>query len=515
MTKWMVVQITEERPELTDNENSLCLPIVADVEQATGDELLNLIETDAYEQGKQVQQFLFTHHIKRLDVTISGQRTHDKAVACQVVFDGKDPLTFITRFGAVRIPIQQAHCQAHNQDFTPLNRILPSHQGCLTTPGVQELSCLFAALCPSYELGNQLLAIALQEPKLLSTSKSECLVETHGRAWRKQELTEANEVLKATAKTDIPSLPLQSAPAPRRSTLGDELLEQVRQKLANVELEEPAAGLSKLDWKRIVTMAQANLANEETDWFAELGPTLRPGEVVLLLDGILVKGRPKGSKIEECCARIATPEGFLYISGPGQEFQLKVQAALKQLTTHPAIAKLTVIADGARTIRTFYAAELKDWVCVTELILDWYHLQKKCHQLLSMVCHGRQERAQVEDQLYPLLWQGDVDTAGQLLETLRSKARHVDKLDELLGYLDKHRTEIPNYDQRRANCQFNGAGMVEKENDLLVARRQKHRGMQWIAKGADFICALRTLWFNGLWASFWKSNLTTSFAMAG
>lgn len=60
MTKWMVIQITEECPELTDNENSLCLPL-ADVEPASGDELLNLIETEAYEQGKQVQQFLFSH----------------------------------------------------------------------------------------------------------------------------------------------------------------------------------------------------------------------------------------------------------------------------------------------------------------------------------------------------------------------------------------------------------------------------------------------------------------------
>jgi len=72
-------------------------------------------------------------------------------------------------------------------DFTPLNCVLPEHSGCITTLSVQELSCLFAALSPSYELGNQLLAIALQEPKLLSTSKSERVVETHGAAIRTQE----------------------------------------------------------------------------------------------------------------------------------------------------------------------------------------------------------------------------------------------------------------------------------------------------------------------------------------
>ncbi len=226
MTKWMIVQITEAPLELNDDEHSLCLPI-ADVEQATGDELLNLIETDAYEQGKQVQQFLFINHIKRLDVTISEQRSHDKEPDCQVIFDGKDPLTFITRFGAMGIAIQQAHCKGHKQDFTPLNKILPPHQGIITTPAVQELSCLFAAMCPSYELGNQLLAIALQEPKLLSTSKSERLVESHAKSVRQQELSVANEILKATQETEIPSLPLQASPTPRRSRLGDELLERV------------------------------------------------------------------------------------------------------------------------------------------------------------------------------------------------------------------------------------------------------------------------------------------------
>ena len=58
---------------------------------------------------------------------------------------------------------------------------------------------------------------------------------------------------------------------------------------------------------------------------------------------------------------------------------------------------------------------------------------------------------------------------------------------------DFYSTDLALYDQRRANCQFNGAGIVEKENDLLVARRQKHRGMQWVPNGADVICALRTL----------------------
>lgn len=507
--RWAIVQVVEsaEAPQLTGGQEGLCCP-VAELSGKSGDELLNLIEGDAYTIGKQVQQFLFIHQVKQLDAELSTQRVHQAGAACKVVFDGKDSLTFITRFGVVRVPIQQACCQSHGVDFTPLNSVLPEHGGCITTLSVQELSCLFAALSPSYELGNQLLAIALQEPKLLSTSKNERIVQVHGASIRVQEEQEAEQVLNATREAEIVPLPLQILPGPRRSGLAAELMEQVRHKLATADLAQPPEGLSKANWQRIVMQSQeawTQEAEENPDWFAELGPYLRPGEVTLMLDEIVVKGRPKGRQIKEYTARIATTEGFWYVSGQGQSFRHKVLAALQRLKM--PIERLIVIADGASWIRDFYATDL-DPITISELILDWYHLQKKCHQLLSMVCYGRKARQEIEDQLCLLLWQGEVDAACQLLQSLRPQTRNEEKLDELIGYLSKHQPEIPNYDQRRTNCQFNGAGMVEKENDLLVARRQKHRGMQWVPNGADVLCALRTLWFNGLWNSHWNTGLT-------
>lgn len=514
--KWAIVQLVEsaEAPQLAQEQVGLCCP-VAELSGKCGDELLNLIEADAYRMGKQVQQFIFTQQVQALDVELSAQRVHEEGTGCEVIFDGKDPLTFVTRFGVVRVPIQQAHCKGHGVDFTPLNRVLPEHGGCITTTGVQELSCLFASLSPSYELGTQLLAIALQEPALLSTSKSERIVEAHGTAIRAQEEQEAEQVLSTTTEEEVTPLPLQNSPSPRRSPLAAELMEQVRQKLAAADLDQPQAGLSKANWKRIVVQSQeawTQSTDGSPDWFAELGPYLRPGEVALMLDGVVVKSRPKGSRIEECTARIATVDGFWYVSGQGQSFQRKVLAALRRLKMR--IERLIVIADGASWIRDFYSTELA-LVALSELILDWYHLQKKCHELLSMVCQGRKVREKVEAKLCPLLWQGEVEAACQLLEGLRPQARNVGKLDELIGYLTKHRTEIPNYDQRRANCQFNGAGMVEKENDLLVARRQKRRGMQWVTNGADVVCALRTLWFNGRWEAYWNTGLTRLYAPPG
>jgi len=507
--KWAIVQLVEsaEAPQLAEGQAGLCCP-VAELSGKRGDELLNLIEADAGAIGKQVQQFVFTQQVQALDTEQCARRVHEEDTECQVVFDGRDPLTFVTRFGVVRVPVRQAHCQTHGVDFTPLNGRLPEHGGSITTRSVQELSCLFAALSPSYEVGHQLLAIVLQEPQLLSLSKSERIVQAHGAAIREQEDLAAAQVLDAAPEAAVAPLPLQTAPVPRRSGLAAALRAQVRQKLAAADMEQPPAGLSKANWKRIVAQSREAWSQNpaaEGDWFAALGPYLRPGEVALLLDEVVVKGRPKGTRIPEYTARIATREGFWYVSGQGPAFRRRVLAALRRL--QGPLERLIVLADGAGWIREFYATNLA-LLALSELILDWYHLRNKCHQLLSMICHGRQEREAVEEQLRPLLWQGDVPAASQFLETLRPHARNKEKLDELLNYLGKHQPEIPNYDQRRANCQFNGAGMVEKENDLLVARRQKRRGMQWVPDGADTVCALRTLWFNSRWNTYWNTGLT-------
>jgi hypothetical protein len=44
---------------------------------------------------------------------------------------------------------------------------------------------------------------------------------------------------------------------------------------------------------------------------------------------------------------------------------------------------------------------------------------------------------------------------------------------------------------------------VEKANDLIVARRQKNRGMQWSESTSDALAALRTMMLNGGRERYW------------
>ena len=99
-----------------------------------------------------------------------------------------------------------------------------------------------------------------------------------------------------------------------------------------------------------------------------------------------------------------------------------------------------------------------------------------------------------------------------LLEAYRPQARYQKKLDELIGYLRKHQAKIPDYNERRIHRQFNGSGHVEKANDLLVARRQKHQSMHWSPETSDSLCALKTLMLNHGWELYWQERKVLSLA---
>jgi hypothetical protein len=91
-----------------------------------------------------------------------------------------------------------------------------------------------------------------------------------------------------------------------------------------------------------------------------------------------------------------------------------------------------------------------------------------------------------------------------VLEAERRETKNEGKLDELVAYLTARQAWIPNYRQRRIEQRYIASGHVEKANDLIVARRQKNRGMQWTEATSDALAALRTLLLNGGWDRYWQ-----------
>ena len=163
---------------------------------------------------------------------------------------------------------------------------------------------------------------------------------------------------------------------------------------------------------------------------------------------------------------------------------------------------------GKAIIRLF------SWFKPIQLILDWYHLEKKCQQLLSLACKGRQFRNDLLDKLMPLLWHGCVGEAMALLQTLdKSTIKNKKVLDDLINYLEYHRATIPCYSIRKKLGLRNGSNPGEKANDLLVSTRQKHNGMSWSRLGSVTLASLTALVKNNEYKN-WFSSQTIEFGFA-
>lgn len=411
------------------------------------------------------------------------------------------PLRLATAVGRITLSRQVCTCHRCGRDFLPLNRVLPQHQGVLLTRGLQELACLVALGAP-YAPTAEVLRRVTHDPAVLSPRQVEDVVGDHGQQIRAHETAQAQDVLTRPGSPAQPTVLLPLSP-PRRDAAWPEAVARAVEAALNAQAWETCPeGVAPADWARIVqrvrSQPQVPLPLQQV---ARLGPQLQPDEVLLTLDGILLGGRSQGSRLEVRIARLATISGYRYLSGLGDAFLEQVQAAL--LALDGPSRRLIVLADGARWIRDFIAHHLGAFPH-KEVILDWYHLTKKCKELLSMVVRGRQQRREVLRRVMPRLWEGQVDAALTAFRALQGDARHPDKLAELISYLEKHRGEIPDYKQRRLNGQYNGSGSVEKACDLLVARRQKRKGMHWVERGADALCALQTLWHNRGWDRYWK-----------
>jgi hypothetical protein len=58
----------------------------------------------------------------------------------------------------------------------------------------------------------------------------------------------------------------------------------------------------------------------------------------------------------------------------------------------------------------------------------------------------------------------------------------------------------------RRERHYLGGAHAEKANDLMVARRQKNKGMHWSQDTSDALAALKTLMLNGGWDLYWHSR---------
>ena len=146
--------------------------------------------------------------------------------------------------------------------------------------------------------------------------------------------------------------------------------------------------------------------------------------------------------------------------------------------------QIVVFADGARTIHTAVLKMLG--FANIKIILDWYHLHKKCKENLSMALNGSKVRNAFLDVLMPCLWHGNVERAIRLLEDINpKKVKNQDYIRILIDYFRRVREYVPCYALRKKLGLRNSSNMGEKANDIVVSNRQKHNGMSWSNNGSS------------------------------
>lgn len=249
-------------------------------------------------------------------------------------------------------------------------------------------------------------------------------------------------------------------------------------------------------------------------------------EVLLMCDGIQVK-RQKASRGQAQVSVSETPQAksgpkrvntdVMMLQQPTQAFRYLIEGiaqddqptlSLVQLTQAALIEAygqrhqplpLVAITDGARHIRVLFEQIFDQPI---PIILDWYHLQDKCRQLLSMIARNKAEKETHLQSILAHLWQGRTTQALAYLKT-QVLVRNQTKFDELITYLSKHAPEIIDYERRQLAGKTIGSGRMEKGVDLTVGRRQKRKGMSWSDPGSRALALLKMIELNGQWASLW------------
>lgn len=378
------------------------------------------------------------------------------------------------------------------------------------TRGLQQWACLLPQDLP-FAVAVRLLGWQTQEEAILSASTLRNLVRAHGQILEAAAHQEATALL-AQALVDRGGLPAPNLAAlchspRRRAGWPASLTQAVEDALEDSSLTAPQ-GVSHSDWERVLAARQED-ARLSLKQLRFLGPELAPEAVLLTLDEVLTRKPQRRCFNELRTARIMTSNGTRYVSGRGVVFLLIVTALLHLCCRRAS--SLLVIADGAGWIRSWYQ-QLCGLACPCELLLDWYHLAKKCREKCCMICRGRKVKALLLKPLLRALWQGKVEDAVDLLEAYRSQAKNLEVLDQLQGYLRERRPFIVNYQQRRVSRCYIGSGHVEKANDLLVAQRQKGQGMHWSEDTSAALAQLRTLLLNGGWDQYWTNRQVMSLA---
>jgi hypothetical protein len=416
--------------------------------------------------------------------------------------DGHDPIKVASRLGILYLPRQVLEGKEGVGHLLPGNDLLPEHTGMVITRGLREWACLLP-LDLGFETVQRLLGWITREARVLSEREVPALARQHANELRAAEAEEI-AALRAHPEAARGARP-QFAPlgeTRRQAAWPAELNAAVEAALA-AERAEPPEGIAPAVWRRVLAVRREERAAREVADLARLGPQLAPGEVLVAVDEVLVRQPKRHTFAELRTARVVSERGARYLCGVGEAFGETLAVWLPVAAGREG--KLLLVSDGARWLEPLIA-RLRERVAELVVVLDWYHLVKKCKDRISRLGLGREAGRALWKRLREALWRGEAAKVHAALEEQRGAAKAEGPLEELEQYLRRHEGAIPRYEARYAQRQYIGSGLVEKANDLLVARRQKRKGMHWSVETSEALARLKALRLNHEWDSYWAKR---------
>ena len=205
----------------------------------------------------------------------------------EVVADGHDPITVVSRFGRLQLTRQVLAHRDGRPHVLPSNAVLPAHRGVILTRGLQEWACLLSQELPFASV-ERLLGWQTQDADILSATTVRSLVRGHGQVMRQAEQVEAAALLADEESLTCLPVMVPHQHARRRAGWPAALNAAIEAALA-AETLRPPEGVSWADWERVVAARRAE-ADQPIEELRTLGPTLAANEVLVLAAPMLSRG---------------------------------------------------------------------------------------------------------------------------------------------------------------------------------------------------------------------------------
>jgi hypothetical protein len=442
------------------------------------------IEAFVHQAGLEVQRRLFQVLIEKADQELVLQRRHGNGGG-GIQRRGTRPYTFKTTFGEVTV--QRSRIR-HNRDGT---MEIPSARAWGTSHQLTITQNLRDAVCD--QMSDQ--SAGKSRVDLGQAAGDEELL---GRSTILEIVHQEGEQLIAAQRQRAGAV-LDGASEDQRALLGPPAADTVVEEFSDVppcdESEE----------------AQAEWAQAQAEWAATGFPgcepafpvardkprQVDPGFVIVEPDEVKTKAQPAtGRKEVWTYTAVVLVAGWRYAlaDATAAGLWLQVGALLLELGVLSGERLLLVLGDGAAWIRTWFEG-LE--IVPKAMILCWWHLRKRCYEQLSAAGGPKDRRRALEKELLGQLWEGKVDAAVERLRGALEWVRNPPAVEELIGYLEKRRAYIPDYQQRQRAGLWIASTRVEKFNDWAISGRCKHQGMSWSPQGVLALAALEAARRNG------------------